>query len=417
MKRIATVAIVAALTAGGLVGGTSARAAAEYLVDDGPRFSLPSAAKGRSDVHTDQYSDSATELKDHLVDLISNTAAGQTIRISLYGWDDWAGSTTKNPTSAIVSAVRRGVNVKILLDAGAKLDADYTTISREMAGKSGSFIRRCGVGYAVDGSEVTYGRACIGTKMNHSKYFLFSKVGGSSYVVVQSTGHVTPTWGNSHWDASMTVVGKKALYDGYVKYFNDQATNTKNATYYRTVTDGNYKAYFFPRAGNEDYTTGEDTIYGVLNNVTCTGNTTVGTSTAHRTIIRIAQWQITRAEVAKKLRALADQNCWIDIATNMDLMGSGAKSWLKGHDRINVDNGNIAGYYIHAKYLLIEGNYDGDADSKNIWVGSPNLTYPALKENDETLMKIKSASGAWHDDFRENFRNIMAVSVDATWIE
>jgi hypothetical protein len=36
-----------------------------------------------------------------------------------------------------------------------------------------------------------------------------------------------------------------------------------------------------------------------------------------------------------------------------------------------------------------------------------------VRQNDEAILKIKSASGAWHDAFRQNFRNIMAVSPDA----
>jgi phosphatidylserine/phosphatidylglycerophosphate/cardiolipin synthase-like enzyme len=373
------------------------------------------AGQGRSDVKTDTYSDSSLELKQHLVDLINNTTDGAIIRISLYGWDDWGTtSSALNPSAAVIRAINRGVSVRILLDGGAKLDADYRAISTAISQHSGkgSFIRHCG----VSNPDGDYGRACLGVKMNHNKYFLFSKVGSSQYVVVQSTSHLTETWGASEWDAMTTVVGKKALYDGYVSYFTAQTANTRNPNYYRSVTDGAYKAYFFPRAGKTAYRTADDTIYSILDNVSCTGNTTVGTSGAHRTIIRIAQWAFSRVEVAKKLRQLADKDCWIDIATDMENMTSGVKAALRGHKRINVDNGSIwvngeKKFYIHAKYLLIEGKYDGKANSKNVWMGSPNMSYPALKENDEALLKIGSAS--WHDAFRQNFRNIMAVSGDA----
>lgn len=48
-----------------------------------------------------------------------------------------------------------------------------------------------------------------------------------------------------------------------------------------------------------------------------------------------------------------------------------------------------------------------------MWVGSPNLTNPALDENDESLLKIESKTGAWFDQWADNFRNIMKVSPDA----
>lgn len=413
--RKATIAAIALTLLATLFGAPATPAAAAYVVDDGPRFSRPLAAAGRTDVTTDGYSNSPTELTDHVVELIRNTTdPSAIIRVSLYGWDDGTALT-----SELIKATERGVSVRILLDAAAKLsegtNGEFTRLRQAIAkqpASEGSFIKRCGVGYQVP-STVETGRACLGTNVNHNKYFLFSKVGSSPYVVVQATAHFTPTWGNTSWDAMMTVVDKKALYDGYVDYFVAQTANVRKPDYYKTVTDGNYKAYFFPRAGNVPYTTSEDTIYGVLDNVTCTGNKTTGTSTAHRTIIRILNWKFTRVEVAKKLVQLAGKNCWIDIATNLNEMSSGVRAVLEGVDRINVDNGNIPGFYIHGKYLLIEGNYDGAIDTKNIWVGSANLTYPAVRQNDEAILKIKSASGAWHDAFRQNFRNIMAVSPDA----
>jgi phosphatidylserine/phosphatidylglycerophosphate/cardiolipin synthase-like enzyme len=407
VKRTAVAVLALALAAG--LGLPTPAAAADYVVDDGPRFNRPKAAAGKPNVVTDKYSDSPTELTDHLVELVRNTKdKNAIIRISLYGWDDGTPLTGE-----LIKATERGVSVRILLDAAAKLDKDYRKLETAIKAANkknpgdGSFIKRCGVGHQVDSSQST-GRACLGKNVNHNKYFLFSKVGSSKYVVVQGTGHITPSWGDVAWDAMMTVVGKKSLYDGYVRYFVDQTKNVRKPNYYQTASDGNYKAYFFPRAGNVPYTTSKDTIHGVLGNVTCTGNKKTGES--GRTVIRILTWKFTRTAIAKKLRQLAEKGCRIDVVTNdSSHLGDDVRTALK-HSRIRLYNGQAGGLYVHGKYLLIEGTYDGARDTKNIWVGSANLTKPALRENDEAILKIKSPSGAWHDDFRRNFQNIQACS-------
>lgn len=408
MKRFTAVGMATALAVA--VGAVLPPAGADagYTVRTGADFNLPLVAAGFPGVKTDAHSDSSVELKTHLVELINNTPPGAMIRVSLYGWDDWANhADPSNPTPAVEAAIWRGVSVRILLDRDAKLGADFATISTAIATSHNkkSFIRRCG-----DAGR----RGCLGSAVNHSKYFLFSTVGSSKYVVVQGTGHITQNWGGTQWDAMATVAGRKALYDGYVKYFEDETANRPNPNYYRTVTDGKYKAYFFPKSGNAAYSTADDPIYGVLSKVKCGGNTTRPSAAGHKTIVRIVTWQFTRTPLAKKLRSLANSGCQIRVVTNVvdpssGGMNAGVTSALKGVKGIQVREGNVDGsFYIHAKYLLVEGNYNGTPNSGTVWVGSPNLTYPALKKNDENILKVSDAS--WHDQFRRNFDNIWTVS-------
>ena len=408
MKRFIFAGIAATLALTVTAALPSSEADAGYVVRTGADFNRPLVAVGFPGVKVDSHSDSSVELKAHLVELINNTPSGAMIRISLYGWDDWVNrSDASNPTPAVVAAVRRGVSVRILLDRDAKLSADFATISAAMAASPNkrSFIRRCG-----DAGR----RGCLGSAVNHSKYFLFSTVGSSKYVVVQGTGHITQYWGGTQWDAMATVAGRKALYNGYVKYFEDETANRANPNYYRTVTDGKYKAYFFPKSGNAKYNTADDPIYGVLSKVKCGGNTTRPSAAGHKTIVRIVTWQFTRTPLATKLRSLAKSGCQIRVVTNVvdassGGMNAGVTNALKGVKGIQVREGNVGGsFYIHAKYLLVEGNYNGTPNSATVWVGSPNLTYPALKKNDENMLKVSDSS--WHDQFRRNFDNIWTVS-------
>jgi phosphatidylserine/phosphatidylglycerophosphate/cardiolipin synthase-like enzyme len=118
----------------------------------------------------------------------------------------------------------------------------------------------------------------------------------------------------------------------------------------------------------------------------------------------------TREEIARKLHQLADDDCWVDVAVNDSAEFSAETRALLHHDRINVDKALAGPRWMHAKYLLVEGNYDSTHDNKVVWMGSHNLTINALRSNDETLLKIDS--NKVHDQFRKNFRKIMELSPD-----
>ncbi|MFD2768104.1 phospholipase D-like domain-containing protein [Micromonospora eburnea] len=177
----------------------------------------------------------------------------------------------------------------------------------------------------------------------------------------------------------------------------------KNNDYYRTTSGGNAESYFFPRAGSSAST---DTIYNMLDeNVTCEGNTSVGTETG-RTVIRIGMWDFSRNAIATKLRELADRKCWVDVVYTE--MGGDVRSILGGHDRIQLYR--ISGSYIvHSKYMLIEGTYRGLRDTKWVITGSHNYSDQALREDDEALLRIRSAT--IHDQYRSNFWALRAAGV------
>lgn len=253
----------------------------------------------------------------------------------------------------------------------------------------------------------------------HNKFFLFSTMGSKKNVVFMSTSNVDDE-SSTAWQAAYGVAAP-TLYAGFKSYFEDLANQRVNSNYYRTTTDGIYKAYFFPRktstSSSSDPTT--DTIVGILNNVKCSGNATGVTSTKYTnaTMIRIAMWGFTRVEVAKKIRALAGEGCRFDLVLNdaPEEFPTAVRDQLH-HANINVDNAYAvpAGFsgptWMHAKYLLIDGNYLGAGDTKLAFMGSHNLTINALRYNDEYWLKIASATV--HDQFVSNFRTIITTVGD-----
>ncbi|MFF0203445.1 phospholipase D-like domain-containing protein [Streptomyces sp. NPDC005017] len=56
--------------------------------------------------------------------------------------------------------------------------------------------------------------------------------------------------------------------------------------------------------------------------------------------------------------------------------------------------------FVHSKYLLVEGNYASQPDTRWTFTGSHNLDLSSLCENDEALLRI--AGNNVHDVYRAN---------------
>lgn len=347
-------------------------------------------------------------ISNRVTAMINATPKGAAIKVALYRLDD----NDDRVLPALRKALARGVKVQVVVDKSDRnkhplADPGLKALGNAIKAKMGAMSNPDKASFLVLCNE-----GCIGDEYNHNKFFLFSTMGSKKKVVMQSTANVVKDNATKAWNAAFSVAGRTALYNAYASYFDDLAHQVENSNYYRSTTDGPYKAYFFPRAsstGDQD-DPATDTVVGILDNVRCTGNTSTGTSVNHRTIVRIAMWGFTREEVAKKLRQLADSDCWIDIAANDTGEFSQEVRDLLHHERINVDNADAGPRWMHAKYLLVEGNYDGTPDNKVVWMGSHNLTLNALRSNDETLLKIDR--NKIHDQFRTNFRKIMELSPD-----
>jgi len=376
MQPSRLVAAASAVLLGLAVVGAAA-SPASAAVTDGAVFNNPL-------VTSEQY-----KIRDHARSLINGAPAGSTIRIAMYHFRDTA------VANDLISAKNRGVNVRLVVDYS---DAGQTAVQNLISAlgsdrSQSSWLVLC-----------TQNAACIGSAgspIMHNKFYLFSSTSGSTNVVVQSSANLTTENATKYWNNAVTLAGNTGLYNAYVDYFNDLAAKVKNSDYYTTIGSGNAKVYFFPRAGTDEST---DTIYNMLDdNVTCEGNTSVGTQDTHRTIIRIGMWYFSRDDIARKLRELADDKCWVDVIyTTMD---DGVRSHLINHSRIALyqfPESASNPYVIHSKYMLIEGTYAGEKDTKWVMTGSHNYTSSALRENDETLLRIKSAT--IHDQYRANFR-------------
>jgi PLD-like domain len=326
-------------------------------------------------------------LEDKIIELVDDAVAGSKIRIGMYQW-----SHTK-PAEAVVAASKRGVDVHVVLDEEANevapsaadgaddVDAGFDADAADAADAKLAFnsaieILREG----LPSGSITYctrgNGSCQGTGINHNKIYMFSKLSdGSENVVVQSSANLT-----THLLHNNLVIsrGDKALYDGYVTYYDALEARHENLDYYRHFDGDHAIAYMFPRAEG-------DTITSILDNVHCTKTSIVR--------ITMAFWDDYRMDIVDGLRDLVKHGC--DVRVNMRKAGTNVSaSVIANLKSAGVKVGEYPdqhGANIHSKYLLIDSDYEttsGTAHRKLVWTGSHNYTEGALRDNDEVLLRV-----------------------------
>jgi hypothetical protein len=318
--------------------------------------------------HLTAQGDSVLEAK--LIQLISMAPPRSVVDLSFYGFSRSA------PANAIVDAYKRGVDIHVVLDGKNK-----------SSGSSGSTILKSG----LPADRLTFcskpgdNGACIGNHINHNKFALFSSLtDGSTNVVWQASANLTGGQLKVHNNAVL-MRGDATLYAGYRKYFSDlqgHASSQPSGDYGVKVVGSIGKTYFSP------FRTG-DPVVNILDNVTCNANSR----------IRIAMaFFLGRGAVADKIVSLKRAGCDVEVLLNRgsDHLDPAVLSTLEGANvkvrRYNKGDSD-QGVFIHSKYLLIDSKYgDAKVRQKLVFTGSHNYTSGALRDNDETLLRLDDAA-------------------------
>ncbi|MFE1441897.1 phosphatidylserine/phosphatidylglycerophosphate/cardiolipin synthase family protein [Streptomyces sp. NPDC058739] len=391
MRRTVMRLVLVGAFIGGLYGQMLAKAptaeAAPPLPTTGAVFNDPTGTPEQQNA-----------VKQRIIDAIDQTEGGRTLRASMFALTD------TDYSDALQRAYAKNVQVRVVLDHSESDSpaavALINTLGRDMT--KPSWVHVCPAGRAcIADTDATWNDNTPPLNpVNHNKFFTFSRVGAEGLaedVVIQTSANQTPGNTSRFWNNAYTSVGNTELYTAYVNYFNDLAAERRDTNYFRQGnTAGAEKYYFFPQSSG-------DVVVDILGNVTCTGNTTVG-SDSHKTVVRIAAWALHRSAIAQKLRALADEGCWIEIVYR-----ESSRLATLDHPRIRpykllLDKGTSTAsddMFVHSKYLLVEGNYAGRPDTKWTFTGSHNLDLSSLRENDEALLRI--AGNNVHDAYRANY--------------
>lgn len=365
--------------------GLTAPIAAAYSPHSGPTFNRPIGTKAEK-----------KSIITHLNRTIASTHRGQTIRIAVYSFN------YSSTADALVDAHRRGVNVQMVLN-----DHWLSTPIRRLQRVLGtdithrSFARICRSG-------------CRSSHANlHSKFYLFTKAGTSSNIVMVGSSNVTTFGAGSQWNDLYTNVGNKTLLKQYVTIFNQMKLGRPVADPYVVRSTGVFTSRFLPHPKT---TMDNDPAYRMLRRVRCHG-ADGGSGIRGRTVIRISMhtWSGERGiYLAQKVKSLWDRGCSVRVIYGF--VGYNVKNQLTGwskHGRMPVHDG---GYdrdqngkndlYTHQKVVFVSGHYGKDSSHWRVWTGSANWVDKGVR-GDEVIFSIarKSAYAAYKLNFDDIWAN------------
>lgn len=328
-------------------------------------------------------------IRDYIQGLVERAPEGSTITMSIYNITEF----DFDFAAEVLRASFRGVSTRLILEGDA---AGETASGRVLLAGLGSDTN-------ADSWAVECDSGCHASNINHNKFFLFSEVDGQEDVVVQSSANLTVQNGSRLWNNAISFVDNRELYDGYMGYFYDLARRESDPDYHRTYSADGVDVFHFPRLGNSRDT---DDLVDALDLVVC-GNA----GGDGETVVRVAQDYIGRPEVAGALAGKAEQGCDIRVAYTSFNFGSDDELFDVENVTLRHLEDRSERNKIHSKYLLVEGGYAGQSDQSVVFTGSPNISYNALRNNDETM--VRTFDPEIHEQYVENFEMIWADGEEA----
>jgi phosphatidylserine/phosphatidylglycerophosphate/cardiolipin synthase-like enzyme len=368
--------------------------------------------KGRYEVPTGAYFnnprggwDQRLRIERQIVRAIKNTRKGSFIRIALYSFD-------RVPVAQqLINARNRGVHVQLLLN-----DHQDTKAMKMLRSRLGTdrtkkdFIYKCHSGCRTDNRK----------RLLHSKFYMFSKTGKSKWALFVGSHNLTMNAARHQWNDLYLMDGDEALFDNYLYLFDDMKKDYEKQqpplpTFCGVPANGQScddavdrgTTVTFPRLVGP----GNDPIVQILDKVKCITVTPDGQRVRTRLAVSMHTIRGRRGDyLADAYRRKFAEGC--QARFSFGLVGARTKGHLAartargrmplrstGFD-YNVNNNDdpknnpdgkldlTLDYYSHQKYLIIQGNYDGDPNANLVFTGSSN--WGALGAvNDEILVAVQ----------------------------
>ncbi len=301
-------------------------------------------------------------IEDVIYQAIQHTQKGDEIRISLFSFD------RGRMGDALIRAFRRGVAVQLLLN-----QHQTTQVMRRLRGVLGANRTRRSFIYQCE-------RGCRGGSFLHSKFYLFSRSGAATDVVMVGSHNLTYNAMAHQWNDLLVLNNRPNNYEAFKTVFEQMKLDQRAQPLYQVfpIQDHSVLHVFpFPHA-----TPSTDPIMKILSKVHCRGAAT-GYGTNGRTRIRVDQhrWGGERgAWIARRMVQLWGQGC------DVKLMHGSADAPVKKAFRVRTERGFVPlrangfdydrdGFldtYTHHKYMTISGNYGDDRSTDMVLTGSSN---------------------------------------------
>ncbi len=359
-----------------------------------------SAAKVKSQIVFNNPLDpqGAKKIENKIYNLVKGARAGSSIRLSVYRFTNANGIADE-----LIAADRRGGDVRVIADSGAT--------NRGGGGPTG-YER---VLWALGPGKVAtcpQGRGCIGSKLNHTKFLLFSNTRGTKNVVVQTSQNLNATGGTTtDWNDAVVLAGATGTYNAYRKYFDDLWSRKAIPNYWKKrggqVSSPEATLQFFPKAEG-------DPIDDMLRKVKCSF-TYKGRKGATQIRIATGAFNDKRDWLLRSLGDLKRKGCLIEVIVTVDPGDTSRTAVVVALRAAGIKVYDFGLYSspnpMHSKYVLVQGRI-GNSVGKWTWTGSANLTWGSLRQDDEAIMQVKKVGsmGPWkiHDSYRCNFRRAKA---------
>jgi hypothetical protein len=301
---------------------------------------------------------------------IDSSPGGSTIR--MFTWN----FLTSEGTSALLRAQKRGVTVRLLMDAANNSDEIGNPPFRRL--RAGLHQRNQEHPKRPKSWAKTCQNSCRGPGgAAHAKFFMFSKVGKVPRVVYQGSANLTLASTNNQWNDVVAHTRSKPVWHFYDRIFREAATDTRQKPPFESGHFGDFSLYMFPLIGTK-----VDPVYRLLNQVKCRGakNTASG-----RTVIRMAPDVIRNArgmKFARKVKGLWNAGC--DIRIGYTVVGIDIGRYLRSTDGRgpvpmkhlvqDFDGDGQFDNYFHLKAIAIVGNVHGNRSNKVVLNGSANVS-------------------------------------------
>lgn len=314
---------------------------------------------------------------------IRHTPAGEEIDIMSWNFSSVAA------VRALVAAQERGVRVRVLQakgNEGEQGNDTFANLKRRLEENNVAMK-------LTSAADRSWARSCRQSCRGrggaaHAKFFLFSRSGQATDVVIQGSANLTDASAANQWNDVQTYTNRPGPYDFVHGVFEEMRRDEPVAAPYVVGGDRRDSIAFFPGGT----TVANDPVLKMLNQVRCRGalNTANG-----RTKIRIAPDVVRETRgmrLGRKVRALWLDGC--DVRIGYTVMGIDVGRMLRkasprgpvplAHMVRDTNRDGQFDEYFHMKSMSVIGNVGGNRRGYALLNGSQNWS-DASARSDENV--------------------------------
>ncbi len=244
------------------------------------------------------------------------------------------------------------------------------------------------------GGDRSYAKKCTGACRGkggnmHSKFYAFSKTGTARKVVIVSSSNLNKGGAVLGWNDMYTMKNRPVSYQGYRRIHREMTEDTRAGRNRVEIVDGPFVSRFFPmvNAGKK-----RDPALADLQEIRC--NSSFGKTKIY---VSMFYWKGKRGNyLAARLLHLARQGCKVSIiygAPSLEiaerLRGAAKRNLITLYDsRWDFNNNGLIDIRTHAKYVAVKGRIGSDRSAHKVMTGSPNWVAGSLSRGDENTLNI-----------------------------